>query len=107
MRLPVYCACIAEFFLLFPSQSSHVSQHVPPAWLILVTLTDAASCVAVVPWYCYDMLQTERAWASKIIRGQVEPDHLPGLQDYLAAVQQRREGAGRAAAAHAGLHTWA
>lgn len=51
--------------------------------------------------------QTERAWASKIIRGQVEAEQLPDLPDYLAAVQQRREGAGRVAAVQAGSHTWA
>lgn len=46
--------------------------------------------------------QTERSWASKIIRGQVEAEQLPGLNDYLAAVKQRREGAGRSPAAAAG-----
>lgn len=56
---------------------------------------------------CLNQWQTERAWASKIIRGQVEAEQLPGLQDYLAAVKQRREGAGKTAAASTGSHTWA
>lgn len=47
-------------------------------------------------------LQTERSWASKIIRGKIEAEQLPGLDDYLAAVKQRREGAGRSPAATAG-----
>lgn len=47
-------------------------------------------------------MQTERAWASKIIRGQVEADQLPGVDDYLVAVKQRREGAGRVVAVTAG-----
>lgn len=47
-------------------------------------------------------MQTERAWASKIIRGQEEADQLPGVDDYLAAVKQRRHGAGRVAAVTAG-----
>jgi hypothetical protein len=45
-----------------------------------------------------DAVQTERAWASKIIRGQVEAEQLPGVNNYLAAVRQRRQGTGRAAA---------
>jgi hypothetical protein len=46
--------------------------------------------------------QTERTWASHIIRGRVHPEQLPGLDAYLAAVEQRRLGAGRGSAA-AGL----
>lgn len=38
--------------------------------------------------------QTERQWASKIIRGEVDPEQLPGIQDYLVNVRQRKEGAG-------------
>jgi hypothetical protein len=45
--------------------------------------------------------QTERTWASKIIRGQVPSpeEQLPALPDYLAAVQVRRQGAGNAGGA--------
>lgn len=54
--------------------------------------------------------QTERLWASRIIRGEVEPEQLPGLEDYLAAVRQRRQGAGRGAGGGSGglgQHPWA
>lgn len=43
-------------------------------------------------------VQTERSWASKIIRGQVDGEKLPDVQQYLVAVQQRRDGAGKSAA---------
>lgn len=38
--------------------------------------------------------QTERQWASKIIRGEVDAEQLPNVEDYLTNVRQRREGAG-------------
>jgi SpoVK/Ycf46/Vps4 family AAA+-type ATPase len=38
--------------------------------------------------------QTERQWASRIIRGEVDAEQLPGIDDYLANVWQRKEGAG-------------
>lgn len=34
---------------------------------------------------------TERAWASKIVRGEISKDQLPSLSEYLDAVSQREE----------------
>ncbi|KAF6251022.1 P-loop containing nucleoside triphosphate hydrolase protein [Scenedesmus sp. NREL 46B-D3] len=47
--------------------------------------------------------QTERQWASRIIRGEVDGEQLPGEADYLAAAAQRREG-GRGGAGHGQPH---
>eukprot|EP00878_Enallax_costatus_P021941 GHUV01023255.1.p1 GENE.GHUV01023255.1~~GHUV01023255.1.p1 ORF type:complete len:291 (+),score=55.39 GHUV01023255.1:158-1030(+) len=48
--------------------------------------------------------QTERQWASRIIRGEVDAEHLPGIGDYLANVRQRKEGAG--ASSRGGGYPW-
>jgi len=49
--------------------------------------------------------QTERQWASRIIRGEVPDQELPGYDSYMAAVRQRQQGATGTAAASS--HPWA
>eukprot|EP00775_Hariotina_reticulata_P002482 gene2482-2786_t len=44
--------------------------------------------------------QTERQWASRIIRGEVADQELPGLDSYMAAVRQRQQGAKGVSSSH-------
>lgn len=47
--------------------------------------------------------QTERRWASKIIRKEAEEDALPGLQEYLASAAERSANRRDASSIFAGI----